>query len=150
MAIARSLGPTRLPHSSGMDTAMPSRGTMKMARFTLRSRRVMASPYDTTHCRFLAFLTGFCDNFYAMKTNYRLDPAVTEVLRPELPALADEIVEAIRQEVPEYARPLRGGFARGIRAGVEEALERFGAPDSGRGGGVYQALGRGEYREGRS
>ena len=85
-----------------------------------------------------------------MRTNYRLSPAVVAALRPELPALAEEIVEAIRREVPEYARPMRGEFGRGIRAGVEEALQRFGAPESGRGRDVYRALGRGELREGRS
>lgn len=70
------------------------------------------------------------------------------VFEPELPALADEIIEAIRREVPEYARPMRGEFGRGIRAGVVEALRRFGS--EGDRSGVYRALGRGEHRGGRS
>lgn len=86
----------------------------------------------------------------AVETSSSLSPAAIAALRPELPALADEIVEALRREVPEYARPLRGDFGRGIRAGVEEALRRFGAPPSEEAAAVYRALGRGELREGRS
>lgn len=79
-------------------------------------------------------------------------PPVTmhAAIEPELPALAEEIVDAIRQEVPEYARPMSGAFGRGIRAGVEEALQRFGAPDTRPRPDVYRALGRGEHRVGRS
>jgi hypothetical protein len=82
-----------------------------------------------------------------------LNPATAQAIEPELPALADEIVAAIQREVPEYSRPLRGDFGRGIRAGVEQALRRFVAPpgDAGRESvRIYRALGRGEHREGRS
>jgi hypothetical protein len=82
-----------------------------------------------------------------------LNPAATRAIDSELPALADEIVAAIQREVPEYSRPLRGDFGRGIRAGVEQALRRFLAPpgDAGRESlRIYRALGRGEHREGRS
>ena len=81
---------------------------------------------------------------------------VAAALRPELPALADEIIEAISHGVPGYARPLEGPFGRGLRAGVEQALEQFlglvERPDAARGAGreVYVALGRGEMRAGRS
>jgi hypothetical protein len=75
----------------------------------------------------------------------RIDLAIFEA---ELPALADEIIEAIRSEVPEYRRPMRGDFGRGIRTGVVEALRRFGAEEDR--SGVYRALGRGEHRVGRS
>lgn len=67
---------------------------------------------------------------------------------------------AIQGEVPEYSRPLRGDFGRGIVTGVEQALRRFlaeadggeaGGAGSGTGsGGIYRALGRGEHRAGRS
>jgi len=76
------------------------------------------------------------------------------VLRPGLPALADEILAAIAVAVPEYDRPMRGDFGRGIRTGVEQALSEFvdllGRPGAAPRGGVYRALGRGEHREGRS
>jgi PucR C-terminal helix-turn-helix domain len=85
-----------------------------------------------------------------------LPPEVAEVLRPELPALADEIVAELSHGVPDYARPLEGPFGDALRYGVEEALGRFttivetpGAnPEEGR--EVYVNLGRGEMRAGRS
>jgi hypothetical protein len=81
---------------------------------------------------------------------------VADVLRPELPGLADEIVDELSHGVPDYARPLEGPFGQALRYGVEEALGRFttivetpGAnPDQGR--EVYVNLGRGEMRAGRS
>jgi hypothetical protein len=81
---------------------------------------------------------------------------VADLLEPKLEAATGEILEAIAQEVPEYARPLEGSFGRGIRTGVAEALRQFVAlirdPDAGRGLGreVYVGLGRGEHRQGRT
>lgn len=78
------------------------------------------------------------------------------MLEPELDDLAAEILAAIAEEVPEYARPLEGSFGRGIRVGVTEALSRFVSlirdPGQNRdpGSEVYVALGRGELRQGRS
>jgi hypothetical protein len=85
-----------------------------------------------------------------------LPTAVADVIEPELQALTPEILATIAAEVPEYARPLEGSFGRGIQVGVTEALRQFVAlvrdPDAGREQGreVYVALGRGEFRQGRS
>jgi PucR C-terminal helix-turn-helix domain len=85
-----------------------------------------------------------------------LPPEVAAVLRPELPALADEIIAEISDSVPDYARPLEGPFGLALRIGVVEALRQFTAmiedPAGGRGAGreVYVNLGRGEMRAGRS
>jgi PucR-like helix-turn-helix protein len=85
-----------------------------------------------------------------------LPAALAETLRPELPALADEIIDAISVGVPGYARPIGGPFGRALRTGVEEALRQFVAlierPAAGREPGrqVYVNLGRGELRAGRS
>ena len=56
---------------------------------------------------------------------YDLPPAVADVLRAELPGVAQEIIEAVRVEVPPYARRLEGPFGRGLIAGVEQALRQF-------------------------
>jgi hypothetical protein len=81
-------------------------------------------------------------------------PTLADALRPELPAIAEEIIEAIREEVADYRRPLRGEFGRNVRRGVEFALGRFldeqGGPPTAGSREVYVELGRGEFREGRS
>ena len=85
-----------------------------------------------------------------------LPPGVADVLRPELPALADEIVAELSRGVPAYARPLEGPFGQALRTGVEEALGRFTTivenpgVDLDAGREVYVNLGRGEMRAGRS
>jgi hypothetical protein len=85
-----------------------------------------------------------------------LPAAVADMIEPQLQAVTGEILAAVGREVPEYARPLKGSFGRGIRTGVGEALRQFVAlihdPDAGRGVGrdVYVALGRGELRQGRT
>jgi hypothetical protein len=90
---------------------------------------------------------------YAGPIRKGLHPAAAAAIAPDFPELAQEIVHAIQREVPEYAGPLQGDFGRGILTGVEQALRRFlaaqgeGEMDSGR---IYRALGRGEYRAGRS
>ena len=84
-----------------------------------------------------------------------LPPEVPRAMRPELPALADEIIDAVRQGVPDYARQLEGPFAEGLRAGVEGALRQF-VEMMERPGDVppsreaYARLGRGEMRAGRT
>lgn len=85
---------------------------------------------------------------------HRLPVAAAPALRPALDDLAQEIIAAIRVEVPAYARPLEGPFGRGLVAGVEEALRQF--LDGIEAGGrmprsrIYVDLGRGEVRAGRS
>jgi hypothetical protein len=85
-----------------------------------------------------------------------LPAEVAEVLRPELPALADEIVTELSHGVPDYARPLEGPFGKALRSGVEEALGRFTSmvenphADRDESREVYLNLGRGEMRAGRS
>src|ERR671917_494815 len=85
-------------------------------------------------------------------------PEAADVLRPVLPALADETIAAIAAEVPDYARAMEGPFGRTVRVGVERALGRFvdalADPAAAAGGGArddtYAELGRGAMRVGRS
>src|SRR3954470_13376128 len=86
----------------------------------------------------------------------RLPPELSEVLRPALPGVGEAIIDAIRDEVPDYARPLTGTFGREVHRGVEVALRRFidevdrpGSDTARRGREVYVELGRGEARAGR-
>jgi hypothetical protein len=66
------------------------------------------------------------------------------------------VIEAIRERVPAYHRPLRGRFGVGIRQGVEVALAQFvdliAEPGLDRADrdAIYRALGAGEYSERRS
>jgi hypothetical protein len=92
----------------------------------------------------------------ARSTFAAVPPEAAEVLRPGLPALADEIIEAIAAEVPDYARAMSGTFGQMVRLGVEVALGRFmdmvadpGA-DVKRARDTYVNLGRGEFHAGRS
>ena len=85
----------------------------------------------------------------------RLDRSLAQVLAPELPAMAAEIIDEIARAVPEYRRPLEGAFGRGLRVGVQEALRQF-LELIGRQGTeqplareIYRGLGRGELRAGR-
>jgi hypothetical protein len=90
---------------------------------------------------------------------------VGDALRPELADAVDEIVGAVRAQVPEYARPLEGRFGRRITEGVSVALAQFvellgadGELAEGTAAGpgdipdfrVYRGLGQLEHREGRT
>lgn len=76
------------------------------------------------------------------------------VLRPALPSISDEIISALPELVPEYARPLEGDFGRALRQGVTVALAQFvdllgvdsDLPDLT----VYARLGKAQLREGRT
>ncbi len=77
-------------------------------------------------------------------------------MRQALPELGDEVIAGIRDSVPEYAQPLEGRFGEAVRTGVGVALRRF-VDDVERPGQdsegwrtVYENLGRGEYRQGRT
>jgi hypothetical protein len=90
------------------------------------------------------------------RTFAAIPPETADVLRPVLSGLADETIEAIAAEVPDYARAMEGDFGRAVRRGVEIAFERFlklladPAADLRGARETYVDLGRGEYHEGRS
>ncbi|MFC8513394.1 helix-turn-helix domain-containing protein [Streptomyces sp. NPDC057257] len=83
-------------------------------------------------------------------------PELADLLRAQLGAVADVVAEEVRRQVPEYAGPPDGPYARNLRAGVEQALTLFVdhiADPRGRGDAIaatYHALGRGVALEGRS
>ncbi|MEU1480644.1 PucR family transcriptional regulator [Streptomyces sp. NPDC001668] len=83
-------------------------------------------------------------------------PDLAELLRADLPDVADEVEEEVRRQVPEYARPADGTYREHLRAGVVQALTLFvdHIADPRRHGdeiaATYYELGRGEALEGRS
>ncbi len=85
-----------------------------------------------------------------------MPPGLASVLRPELPSLAEEIIAAIRHEIPEYARPMDGPYGEALRTGVHHALTTFvdlvADPMASRQkrDAVCRMLGEFEAREGRS
>ncbi len=60
-----------------------------------------------------------------MPAQATLSPPSADALRRTLPGLADQIVDAIAGEVPDYARPMEGRFGETVRFGVQVALNRF-------------------------
>jgi hypothetical protein len=101
------------------------------------------------------------DSYPVTTTNHRpwaeLPASVVNQVKPHLPAVVDEVIDAVGREVPAYVRPLEGDFGRGLRRGVEAALRRFldlpgtdepaiDGPDRE----LYVALGRGELLAGRT
>lgn len=85
-----------------------------------------------------------------------MPPELAELLRAQLAAVADQVEEEVRRQVPEYARPADGPYGRNLRAGVVQALTLFvdhiadPRDDGGAIAATYYELGRGEALEGRS
>ncbi len=86
-----------------------------------------------------------------------LPGAVVDRVRPHLPEVVEEVIDAVGREVPAYRRPLEGEFGRGLRRGVEASLAHFldlpGTTQpaaTGAGREIYVALGRGELQAGRT
>ncbi len=79
---------------------------------------------------------------------------VGHLLRARLDEVVEEVIAAVRAEVPEYDQPLEGEFGRLISQGVSVALAQF-ADLLGHDAeldhmGTYEALGRAEHRAGRT
>ncbi|GAB3872113.1 helix-turn-helix domain-containing protein [Terrabacter terrigena] len=86
-----------------------------------------------------------------------LPAEVSAVLRPVVGDIVEAIIEGIPRDVPVYAMPMEGRFGQGVRQGVTVALNRFLDLPGTRlpalsedGKWVYERLGRGEVRSGRS
>jgi hypothetical protein len=85
-----------------------------------------------------------------------LGPELAAIFRPQLPSLAEEIILAIRDKIPEFARPIDGPYGQIMRTGVEQALtsfvDRIGDPGTSLAhrDEVARMLGRHQAEEGRS
>ncbi len=82
-------------------------------------------------------------------------PELAQLLRDRLEAVADEVEEEVRRQVPEYARPADVMYRKRLRDGVVQALTLFvdhiaDPRDHGESiAATYYRLGRGEALEGR-
>jgi len=81
---------------------------------------------------------------------------LAEIMRPELPDLAREIISEIRGRIPEYARPMDGPYGHVLQVAVQRALASFfdwvadpAAPRDRR-DQLCRRLGQYEAQEGRS
>ncbi|OFE15905.1 CdaR family transcriptional regulator [Humibacillus sp. DSM 29435] len=86
-----------------------------------------------------------------------LPTEVSQQIRPVVAEIVEAIIAGIPLDVPVYAMPMEGRFGQGVRRGVQIALNRFldlpgtrlpALSDDGK--WVYEGLGRGEVRSGRS
>ncbi len=81
-------------------------------------------------------------------------PELADVIRPMLTGVVDEIIAAVRAEVPEYDQPMEGEFGRLISEGSGAALRQFVdllGHDTDLGDvSVYEEMGRAELRAGRT
>ena len=140
-------------------TTLPSRASTARIAWRRSAERSCAGSCTVVHGTACLSPTRIC-SLVTMSTTARpyeaVPPDAATVLRPGLPGLADEMIEAIAREVPAYARALEGEFGQAVRVGVEIALNRFldlladPDPDAARSGRTYVELGRGEFQAGRS
>lgn len=85
-----------------------------------------------------------------------LPPGLHHDLRPFFTDITEEVVRAIRTEIPEYARPADDTYMQAVHRGVDHALrgflERMAKPDTDWEPvkETYRRIGRGEAEEGRS
>jgi len=84
----------------------------------------------------------------------RVPAWVAERLRPELEGASEEIIAAVRAEVPDFARPMTGRFGMRITEGVTVALNQFldllGRDQPLDDVRIYRSLGQLEHGEGRT
>src|SRR4051812_6560830 len=97
--------------------------------------------------------TTSADTFVQMNNRpwATLDPGVAAPLRPRVPTLVDEVIEAVQTAVPEY-EALDPAVTRGVHVALDGFLDLVeGADETGLPGReVYARFGQAEARNGRS
>src|SRR4051794_41975152 len=79
-------------------------------------------------------------------------PAVSAALRPAVPRLVDEMIDAIRAEIPAYDPPLHGDFGERVRGSTTASADRFLAliaaeePHPRKSSNLYADFGRNQRR----
>ncbi|WP_189397493.1 helix-turn-helix domain-containing protein [Streptomyces sp. FBKL.4005] len=96
------------------------------------------------------------DEVFTRRPWHDLPPALAGVLRPREDSIAAEMIDVIRDEVPDYRRPLDSAFGRDLAASVRRAIGQFveltAEPHSRQEHHVrhFRTLGRLEFRNGRT
>src|SRR5262245_4075205 len=125
--IARSAQPTHcVPQSAITARTRPANGSTTPARLdSLWARDIDAAvccPGGRASCRIAAVIC----RIVTMPGPFEAIPvSAADALRPALGPVADEIIQTIAQEVPDYERAMDGVFGKVVRHGVEVALGRF-------------------------
>ncbi len=65
------------------------------------------------------------DEVFTRRPWHDLPPALAGVLRPRTDSIAAEMIDVIRDEVPDYRRPLDSAFGRDLAASVRRAIGQF-------------------------
>src|SRR5215213_6559892 len=125
---ARSTGPTACCQSRTTATPKAMNGMTTAVRLAARSTRDMVLEDFLKSLSLLRTMTtkNEHDVVRSHKRGGRapwatLDPALGAALRATLPSLVEEVLDAVRANVPAYAAPLEGAFGRTVRIGVEQA-----------------------------
>src|SRR3954454_14471424 len=152
--MARSVGPTTSFQSSTTAAANAANGTRTAPRLAYFSSFDML--FERTDV-FLALLVRLATSFGRLfeRMNNRpwaaLDPGVAAPLRPRVPTLVREVIDAVQTAVPAYS-----ALDPAVKRGVHVALDGFLAlPEGGDdtrlpGREVYERFGQAEARNGRS
>lgn len=96
------------------------------------------------------------DEVFTRRPWHELPPALAVVLRPRMDAIATDMIDVIRDEVPAYRRPLDSALGRDLAGSVRRAIGQFveltAEPHSRQEHHVrhFRALGRLEFLNGRT
>src|SRR3954452_1348894 len=152
--MARSVGPTTSFQSSTTAAPNAAKGTSTATRFAyFSSFDMLFERRDVFRTALVVGATTSAASFVRMNNRpwAPLDPGVAAPLRPRVPTLVDEVIEAVQTAVPEY-EALDPAVTRGVHVALDGFLDLVeGADETGLPGReVYERFGQAEARNGRS
>src|SRR3954466_13294932 len=148
------MGPTTSFHSSVTATAKATNGTRTATRFAyFSSFDMLFERRDVFRTALVVGATTSAASFVRMNNRpwATLDPEVAAPLRPRVPTLVREVIDAVQAAVPEYCA-LDPVVTRGVHVALDGFLDLVEGGDETRlpGREVYERFGQAEARNGRS
>src|SRR3954466_6684844 len=148
------MGPTTSFHSSVTATAKATNGTRTATRFAyFSSFDMLFERRDVFLAALVVTATTSGDPFVRMNNRpwATLDPEVAAPLRPRVPTLVGEVIDAVQAAVPEYGA-LDPAVTRGVHVALDGFLDLVEGGDETRlpGREGYERFGQAEARTGRS